>query len=102
MKKKQKVQIFKLEERVLFDGAAADFTPLLSAGQAAELSAVEHGARVTVDEEGVTAAAYTEMPVYMAGIAPVNEVDLVLDRPFIFLISGPDDLPLFIGIVNQP
>ncbi len=86
----------------VFDGAAADFTPLLSAGQAAELSAVEHGARVTVDEEGVTAAAYTEMPVYMAGIAPVNEVDLVLDRPFIFLISGPDDLPLFIGIVNQP
>ena len=31
-----------------------------------------------------------------------DEVDFVADRPFIFVITGFDGLPLFIGIVNQP
>jgi hypothetical protein len=30
-----------------------------------------------------------------------DEIDFVLDRPFLFVITGEDGLPLFIGIVNQ-
>ena len=29
-------------------------------------------------------------------------VEFILDRPFIFVILGRDDLPLFVGIVNDP
>ena len=72
------------------------------AGQEAELSAAEHGARVAIDEAGVTAAAYTALQTVGASLPPEEEIDFVLDRPFLFLLTGPDDLPLFIGIVNAP
>jgi hypothetical protein len=29
-------------------------------------------------------------------------VEFILDRPFFFAILGMDDLPLFLGIVNDP
>ena len=31
-----------------------------------------------------------------------DEVDFVLDRPFIFVVTGGGGLPLFAGVVNQP
>ena len=86
----------------VFSADTADFTPLLFAGQEAELSAAEHGARVAIDEAGVTAAAYTALQTVGASLPPEEEIDFVLDRPFLFLLTGPDDLPLFIGIVNAP
>ena len=57
---------------------------------------------MAVDEEGVTAAAYTMMANSGAGMPPEEEVDFVLDRPFLFVITGVDGLPLFTGIVNTP
>ena len=33
---------------------------------------------------------------------PEEEVDFVLNRPFVFAITGTDGLPLFVGIVHQP
>ena len=33
---------------------------------------------------------------------PEDEVDFVLDRPFLFAITNDAGFPLFIGIVNQP
>ncbi len=80
----------------------ADFTPLLGAAPAA-LTKAEHACRVKVDEEGCEAAAYTVMS--MGGGAPPEPprtVRFILDRPFFFAILGMDDLPLFMGIVNDP
>ena len=59
--------------------------------------------RVAIDEDGVTAVAYT-LIVTKNGAAPPpdDEVDFVVDRPFLFLITGADDVPLFAGVVNQP
>ena len=57
---------------------------------------------MAIDEEGVTAAAYTVMATAEAGEPPEEEVDFILDRPFIFVITNPDGLPLFAGIVNEP
>ncbi|MBQ9544053.1 MAG: hypothetical protein IJV00_02865 [Clostridia bacterium] len=37
-----------------------------------------------------------------AGMPPEEEVDFVLDRPFIFSITAEDGLPLFVGEVNRP
>ena len=31
-----------------------------------------------------------------------DEIDFVLDRPFLFVITGAQGLPLFVGVVNQP
>ena len=54
------------------------------------------------DEEGVTAAAYTVLPMAGAARPPEDEIDFVVDRPFIFVITGEDGLPLFAGVINQP
>ena len=84
----------------VFDPDTADFSPL-TATEGAVLSQVTHGARVAVDEQGVTASAYTMMMIG-AGMPPEEEIDFTLDRPFVFAVYGIDGLPLFVGIVNVP
>ena len=86
----------------VFDSTQADFSPLSPSSDGMYVSRAQHAARVTVDEEGVTAAAYTAIVGAGAGMPPDEEVDFVLDRPFLFAITGTDGLPLFVGIVNQP
>ena len=66
------------------------------------LSQAKHAARVSIDEEGCTAAAYTVMAACGAAAPPEEEIDFVLDRPFLFVITGPSGTPLFTGIVNRP
>lgn len=84
-----------------FDPHLADFTPILPQ-DACWLDQVSHAARVAIDEQGVTAAAYTVMMMCGAGMPPEEEIDFILDRPFLFVITSRDNLPLFAGIVNQP
>lgn len=88
----------------VFDRENADFTPLtpLAETENVWVEKAGHAARVVVDEEGVEAAAYTVMTMDMSGMPPSDEVDFVLDRPFIFLLTGIDGLPLFVGVVNTP
>jgi len=83
-----------------FESGKADFSPLLENAEGVALSGVQHAARVTVDEEGVTATAFTAMG-YGAG-GPEEQMDFILDRPFVFAIVGEDGLPLFLGVVNDP
>ena len=84
-------------------GSTADFTPITDA-DGVFVGKVEHAARVTVDEEGVEAAAYTVIPA--PGDAPPGDEPedyyFTLNRPFLFAITGTDGLPLFVGVVNQP
>ena len=65
------------------------------------VSKVDHAARVAIDEEGVTAAAYTVETLNGAG-APMDTLEFVVDRPFMFAITGPGNTLLFTGIVEQP
>ena len=74
-----------------------NFKPITD--DAVSLSEAKHAARVTVDEDGCRAAAFTEM---LCGEGmPNDRVDFTLDRPFIFAITSPDGLPLFFGTVNS-
>ena len=82
-------------------GPAADFSPILPE-DAAYLDTAKHAARVKIDEEGVEAAAYTVMMACGAAMPPEEEIDFILDRPFLFVITSHDNLPLFAGIVNEP
>lgn len=86
----------------VFDTETADFSALAENSGDMYLSQAKHAARVTIDEDGCTAAAFTVMAVSGMSLLPDDEVDFVLDRPFLFVLSGIDGLPLFIGIVNQP
>lgn len=84
----------------VFDGKKADFSGITDT--AAYLSAANQSVRVVIDEEGVKAAAYIELPAPGASAPPSQIIDFVLDRPFVFVISGNADIPLFVGTVNQP
>ena len=81
-------------------GDRADFSPLTDLD--ALVSAVKHAARVKVDEEGCEAAAFTAIMAEATAMMPENlpVVEMNLNRPFGFLITGADGLPLFTGIVN--
>ena len=87
----------------IFDPAAADFTPMTTdADDPIVLSQASHAARVMIDEEGCTATAFTVLPGAGAAPPPEDEVDFILDRPFIFCVTGDSGLPVFVGIVNCP
>ncbi len=86
----------------VFDGSKADFTPLAEETEGVFVSQASHAARVMVDEEGCIAAAYTVMAAAGGAMPPEEQMDFILDRPFIFVITSDSGLPLFAGIVKQP
>lgn len=86
----------------VFDPALSDFAPMTEDADGIFVSQAAHAARVKADEEGVEAAAFTAMAAAGAVMPPEEEIDFVLDRPFLFAITGLDGAPLFIGVVNDP
>ncbi len=83
------------------DHTIADFTPLTTDRDDIYLSKAEHAAMIEIDEHGVTGAAYTELALAGAGM-PEDEIDFVVDRPFMFIVTGRDNSILFSGIVRNP
>lgn len=88
--------------RDVFSETNADFSPILSEDDGGFISNVRHAARVAIDEKGVTAAAFTVIDRCGAAMPPEEEIDFVLDRPFLFCVESQDGLPLFAGVVNYP
>ena len=82
-----------------FDKNKADFAPLTE--QPAYVESVNQAARVKINEEGVEAAAYTEVDVNAAAAPPreLPEEEMNLNRPFLFVI-WKDGAPLFVGAVQ--
>lgn len=85
----------------VFDPDISDFSPMTDDMDGIFVSQAQHGARVAIDEEGVSAAAYTVIANAGSAAPPDEEVDFTVDRPFIFVITNQDSLPLFTGVVNQ-
>ena len=65
------------------------------------LTGANQSVRVQIDEEGVKAAVYIEIPGAGSAEPPEEVIDFVLDRPFLFVITN-DNIPLFAGCVNNP
>ena len=80
-----------------FDPMAADFSPLCS--DPLFVSAIRQESALTMDEKGVDAASYTQIDVAGASM-PTVQAELILDRPFLFVIRAEGAAPLFVGIVN--
>ncbi len=85
----------------VLDPEIADFTPLTEDVDELYLSQAEHAALVEIDENGDTAAAYTLLAITEGATFPEDEIEFVLNRPFLFLITGRDGSLLFSGIVNN-
>lgn len=92
----------------VFDRAKADFSPLLSVDTVSNsiyLSKASQTVRLMIDETGVLGSSYVEMELNYtyAGEEPeMEELNLTFDRPFLFVIAGKAETPLFAGIVNNP
>ena len=83
----------------VFDMESSDFTEITS-DSPVYISAVNQSARVEIDEKGVKAATYIEIPGFGSPMPPEEIIDFVLNRPFVFVISK-GNLPLFTGVVNN-
>ena len=86
----------------IFSPDAADFSSSVNGDYPVWLTGMNQATRVAIDEKGVTAASYLEMPAAGAAAPPEEIIDFILDRPFLFVITNRYDLPLFAGVVNQP
>lgn len=84
----------------IFSLETSDFSAITSATPVV-ITAANQAVRVQIDEQGVKAAAYIELPGAGAAAPPEEIIDFVLDRPFLFVITN-DCVPLIAGIVNEP
>ena len=84
----------------VFTPGTANFTPAIE-NEMVFVSSVNQAVRVQIDEQGVKAAAYIEIPGAGAAAPPEEIIDFILDRPFLFVITS-NNLPLFAGAVNTP
>jgi serpin B len=83
-----------------FDAGRADFSRMTAEEQLA-ISFVVHQTFVAVDEDGTEAAAATA--VGMADSAVLRRHELVLDRPFVYVVHDTaHGTPLFVGRVSDP
>lgn len=82
---------------IVFDAQQADFSSLSK--DALCLSSVRQEATLSIDEKGVTAAAYTQID-YAGAAPPDGRAELILDRPFLFFVTV-SGAPLFVGVVNR-
>ena len=86
----------------VFDYQISDFSPTMQNADELFLDKVLQTGRVIVDEKGVEASSYTIVNVAPgAAPPPTEEIDFVLDRPFLFIIKSETGQFLFTGVVNQ-
>ncbi len=96
-----KNELEKLGVTDIMDPLTADFSPLTDSVADMFLSSASHGARVLIDEKGCEASAYTILITEGSAIPSEDEIEFVVNRPFIFTITSDVDMPLFVGVVNN-
>ena len=64
---------------------------------------VLHKTKIEVTEKGTKAAAVTAIMMAAAGAMPIEKkkVNIVLDRPFVYMIVDKNNTPLFIGVATN-
>ena len=85
----------------VFEMEKSNFSALTTDIANVYVSEAKHSARVAIDEEGCVATAFTAIMTAGGAMPPDDEVDFVVNRPFLFVITSDYGLPLFVGIVNN-
>lgn len=83
----------------IFENGTGSFSPITDEDFA--FTKVQHTCRFSIDEEGCEAAAVTVAALSGSSGPPEEEIDFVLDRPFLFCITNWDGLPIYMGVINQ-
>ncbi len=88
---------------VAFDPERADFSRIADVSpERLFIQKAIQKAVVEVDEEGTKAAAATGITVGVTSV-PVEQFNVVVDRPFLFaIVHQPTGTVLFLGVVRQP
>ena len=71
----------------------------------AEVSSITQETYIALDEKGVEAAGYTEIMMRETSALIEDEIEtvyLILNRPFLYLITDEAGSPLFVGILRNP
>jgi serpin B len=85
-----------------FDPAVADFSGMTKS-ESLYISDVIHEAYIDVDEEGTEAAAATAVVMRATSAMPTEQVELNVDRPFLFAIRDrATGAIIFLGRVTDP
>lgn len=82
--------------------SAMELVPMV--GEKTASTQIVHGAKLSVDERGIEAGAYTKM-IACAGAIPLDLPEprrIILDRPFYVALISRNGTPLFIGSVSTP
>ena len=87
----------------IFDDTKSNFGGIVENSDGMYASA-SHAARVKIDEEGAEGVAFTFVEGLKRGPTAQKEesMDFILDRPFVFAITGPGNTILFAGVVENP
>ena len=81
-----------------FDMENADFSNMCDIPAA--ISSIKQDTHIAIDENGVVASAFTKIDYCGAGM-PQENADMILTRPFIYIISN-NGMPLFVGVIADP
>lgn len=65
------------------------------------ISSIVQNTHITIDEKGVEASAFTKIDFY-GSAEPVDQAEMILDRPFLYGIFSSAGVLLFIGICGSP
>lgn len=84
----------------VFTEGEADLTGLIETEEPAYVSSATSTLRLQIDEEGVKATSLIALN-YAGARKPDQDVDFVLDRPFLYAITSWTDDLLFAGVVEQ-
>jgi serpin B len=82
----------------IYDGTRDPLSPLGVPG--AYLSSIKQSSKIAVDENGVSVSSYTQIIFYGAAM-PDGRLELILNRPFLWLLCTGDGVPLFVGAVRN-
>lgn len=83
-----------------FDERNADFSKMVKENNV-YVGDILHKTFIQVDEKGTKAGAVTK--VEMKATSALEEITIILDRPFIYaIVDNETSLPIFIGILNNP
>ncbi len=85
-----------------FDPSIADFSPMAELTQGTlSISQVLHKTHLVVDQHGTQAAAASSVEMTYAGYVEPPEMELCLDRPFLYMILDTQtNVPLFVGLMR--
>ncbi|NLC42235.1 MAG: serpin family protein, partial [Erysipelothrix sp.] len=84
-----------------FDSQASEIFPY-NDRTSVLITTIKQQARIAVDENGVEAAAYTQVSFTDTAAPDYEHVSITFDKPFLVLITSPQNIPLFISTVADP